>query len=396
MGSSMTDDQFMIQVLTGDYELQMLLLEKRIGSKDNPLSIEELKEELNLRFERLSTKKNDDSGEENALFTSQFKGKCRTCGKIGHKSTQCKSKHGKDEKNDVFCNYCKRPGHVKANCFKLMKKNLGERNSSSTGNVVAGTADVVLSSMTKIEDLGNDIWIGDSGASCHYCNDDDALYDYTMISEEITVGNGNVMMAKKIGKLRCEILQKNGEKLVITLQDVKHVPDLWINLFSIGKALKKGFNLGNDGEKIKLIKGNVTILFDRFLTSKNGFVPGIKMKPLLNDVIATVVESKKETSKNMIDVNNLHKILGHCGEASARLTGKSLGYEVIGTFDTCEACSIGKARQKNVNKDWKGGSLTAGERLYVDISSIQGVSFGGAKFWTLIVDDYSGYCWSYF
>ena len=74
--------------------------------------------------------------------------------------------------------------------------------------------------------------------------------------------------------------------------------------------------------------------------------------------------------------------MGHCGEASARLTGKALGYEGIGTFDTCEACSIGKSRQKNVNKDWKGGSLTAGERLYVDISSIQGVSFGGAKFWS--------------
>jgi len=40
--------------------------------------------------------------------------------------------------------------------------------------------------------------------------------------------------------------------------------------------------------------------------------------------------------------------------------------------------------------------LIAGERLYVDISSNQGVSFGGSKFWALIVDDYSGYCWSYF
>ena len=77
----------------------------------------------------------------------------------------------------------------------------------------------------------------------------------------------------------------------------------------------------------------MTILFDRFLILKNGFVPGIKMTPLLNDVSATVVESKKENSNNMINVNNLHKILGHCGEASARLTGKALGYEVIGTFD---------------------------------------------------------------
>jgi hypothetical protein len=80
----------------------------------------------------------------------------------------------------------------------------------------------------------------------------------------------------------------------------------------------------------------------------------------------------------------------------SRLTGKALGYEVIGTFDICEAFSIGKAKQKNINKQWKGGSSVPGERLYVDISSIQGISFGGAKFWALIVDAFSGYCWSYF
>jgi hypothetical protein len=88
--------------------------------------------------------------------------------------------------------------------------------------------------------------------------------------------------------------------------------------------------------------------------------------------------------------------LGHCGEVSARLTGKALVYEVIGAFDTCEACSIGKAKQKNINKHWKGGFSIPGERRYVDISSIQGASFGGAKFWALAVDEYLGYCWSYF
>jgi hypothetical protein len=35
-----------------------------------------------------------------------------------------------------------------------------------------------------------------------------------------------------------------------------------------------------------------------------------------------------------------------------------------------------------------------GEHLYVDISSIKERSFGGAKFWALIVDDYTDYCWS--
>jgi hypothetical protein len=59
MGSFMTDDQFMVQVLNSsmnEYKLQMLLLEMRIGSKENPLTIGELKEELSQRYERLLMK----------------------------------------------------------------------------------------------------------------------------------------------------------------------------------------------------------------------------------------------------------------------------------------------------------------------------------------------------
>jgi hypothetical protein len=45
MGSSMTDDQLMVQLLNSkvaEYELQMLLLEKSIRNKEKPLSVEEL------------------------------------------------------------------------------------------------------------------------------------------------------------------------------------------------------------------------------------------------------------------------------------------------------------------------------------------------------------------
>jgi hypothetical protein len=140
---------------------------------------------------------------------------------------------------------------------------------------------------------------------------------------------------------------ENGEKLIVTLENVKYVPELWINLFSIGKALKNGFN----GEIIKLSKGNVTLTFDKVVRTKNGFVPGIKLLQVLDDVGTSVLETKK---RNTIDVNNLHKLLGHCGEVNTRLTGKAYGYEVTGKFDVCEACSAAKARQKNINKEWKG------------------------------------------
>ena len=105
----MTDEQFIIHVLnslTNDYKLQMILMEKRIGDKMNPLSIDELKEDLNLRYERLSTKfeslKRYDFGEERALFTTQYKEKCRNCGKLGRQSSQCRSNMVKDDKNEAM------------------------------------------------------------------------------------------------------------------------------------------------------------------------------------------------------------------------------------------------------------------------------------------------------
>jgi hypothetical protein len=50
--------------------------------------------------------------------------------------------------------------------------------------------------------------------------------------------------------------------------------------------------------------------------------------------------------------------------------------------------------QKNLNKKWKGGNEMTGGQSYLDIGSIKGASFGGCKFWALIVDNYTKYCWS--
>jgi hypothetical protein len=36
------------------------------------------------------------------------------------------------------------------------------------------------------------------------------------------------------------------------------------------------------------------------------------------------------------------------------------------------------------------------ERVFLDISSIKAVSFVGFKFWVLVVDDCTDYCWSVF
>jgi hypothetical protein len=83
-----------------------------------------------------------------------------------------------------------------------MKKKQVEENGNGTRNGIAGTVmDIVLSSVVSEKEVDHEIWIGDSCSLCHYCNDNEGLYEYKTISEEISVGNGNVMIAKKVEKL---------------------------------------------------------------------------------------------------------------------------------------------------------------------------------------------------
>jgi hypothetical protein len=171
------------------------------------------------------------------------------------------------------------------------------------------------------------------------------------------------MLAKKVGSLKCTVQPKNGDKFVVVLQNVKCVPNLWINLFSISKALNNGFNLGNEDVVMKLMKENMAFYFDRILRTTNGFVSGIKLIPMLVNTATTAVEVNKVRPK--INIHNLHNSVGHCGKVATRMTGKSVGYENVGDYKTCETYSVAKTKQKNINKDWKGGTITPGKRLYV-------------------------------
>jgi len=138
------------------------------------------------------------------------------------------------------------------------------RNSdtSNHNNQNQNLNDIAFTSITMEENFSSDIWILDSGASNHFCRSMEGLTDVRDIDESIKIGNGDTMRATKVGNLKCEVTQLDGKKFIVSINDVKFVPNLCVTLFSLNKALKKGFIISNEANIVSLTLKHLRLTFD--------------------------------------------------------------------------------------------------------------------------------------
>jgi gag-polypeptide of LTR copia-type len=140
MGKKISEKQFMIHVLNNlppDYDLQVALLESRIGDEKDPLTVSEIRSELSLRFERLNNHSNDENGEasdEMALYS-------------GHKIVPMKDSRLSNTNNNSS----------------------GNGNNSNRDRENLESQDMVFAATSDTEEFDDDIWICDSSVSSHYC-----------------------------------------------------------------------------------------------------------------------------------------------------------------------------------------------------------------------------------
>ena len=102
MNAAILDNDFYVHILNNlppKYEVQVLKLEERFGSTTNPLTIQDLRNELNLKYAQLKHMSVECTETDQVLAAfRQYKGKCSNCSKMEHKASECRSRMNKNER----------------------------------------------------------------------------------------------------------------------------------------------------------------------------------------------------------------------------------------------------------------------------------------------------------
>ena len=302
----------------------------------------------------------------------------------GKSKGRSKSRH-----KNLICNYCKKKGHIKADCYKLKNKEKSkvEQNNSNTAeaSVAADENEGIIFVATEDKVRSNKEWILDSGCSYHMSPDRECFATYESFDGGVVL-MGNNAACKVVGKGTVRIKMYDG--IVRTLTDVRHVPDLKKNLISLGTLDSQGCKFSGEGGVLKISKGALVLM----KACKSGSLYILQG--------STITGAAAVSTSSDVDITKLwHMRLGHMGEKGLTLLSKRglLCGQSTGKMDFCEHCIFGK--QKRVSFSSPAVHKTKGTLDYIH-SDLWGPSRvpskGGARYMLTFIDDYSRKVWVYF
>ena len=284
LGATIEDDDLILHILNclpQEYETVMELCEDDL-SRGN-INLGTVKERIRARYARLQ-KVSEDSEEAVALYMkSQYKKMCSLCGKVGHKSIDCFTLDKNKAKKEAY------------------KKKIQEKlNKSNDLIAMSGFDDEMILIANNKQKFKKNIWIADSGATTHMCNDLEGMFDLRDSNVSISVGNGQKMTTKKIGKYKGTIIDSEGNEKKVVLTNVSYVPKLTVNLFSLTTVMEKNFSVTGTKAGIEITKGAWRAKFDTLFGTPKGHVFGTTILPEINE--------KNEETKNSHAGNKSRKL----------------------------------------------------------------------------------------
>ncbi|KAG8482610.1 hypothetical protein CXB51_024194 [Gossypium anomalum] len=268
------------------------------------------------------------------------------------------------------CNFCKKKGHTKSECYKLQNKIKREAaNQKGKQPENSGEADVVedYSNGELLVSSVNDSkvseeWILNLGCTFHMSLNRDWFTTHEIVSEGVVLmGNNASCKIAGVGTIKVKMF----DGVVRTLSDVRNVPELKRNLISLSILDSKGYRYPAKSE-------GSTITGDALVSSS----------PLSNDNITKL----------------WHMHLGHMNENGMVELSKRvlLDGQGICKLNFCEHCVFGKQKRVQFTRGIHNTKGTL-EYIHSDLWGPSKVpSRGGANYMLTFIDDFSRKIWAFF
>nr|KYP31853.1 Retrovirus-related Pol polyprotein from transposon TNT 1-94 [Cajanus cajan] len=316
------------------------------------------------------------------------RGRSKNREKGGRGKSQGRSK----SRTRICCYYCGKPGHRKSECRFLKKDQqagtvhpdqIDPRKKKEDGTTTAVTSDdVFLVGEENYLNIAFDecIWIIDSGASFHVTPHEEFFSSYQK-GDFGMVKMGNHVTSKIVGIGEIALMTENGNKLM--LKEVRHVPDMRLNLISVSKLDEAGMINQFSADRWKLSRGSMIVARGK----KEGSLYTMQGKICKGDMNVA-----QDASKEL-----WHRRLGHMSEKGLEILAKDHLPNIKGQpLESCEDCLAGKQHRVSFRRpDDARRRKHILDLVHSDVCSTSERSIGGAQYFVTFIDDHSRKVWVY-
>jgi hypothetical protein len=333
-----------------------------------------------------------DGNDDGEIALVALNGICFICKQKGHRAFQCPNRSpansGPAQQGGTKpkCAHCHKQVHEEARCWdKPGNQNLKPpqclKNKEQAAAVVAhngGGVEILLAALTFPQQLAfledPSVWIGDTAATSNSTPHAIGMCDIRKpkASDSIAMGNGMSEVAQKIGNVTGTVCDKFRNQVIqnVKIQDVTLISGGRFNLFSISKLQMEGWIMRGDRDGITLRKGDKSLVFDIVVPTPNGAVFAMYLQRKRATEIAN-----PSVNGTTLSIQQAHTKYAHANEEDTRQMVKYQGVTIThGALGPCEACTIAKAKQKNVPKHAGTHVVAQGaneRRIILDIASIK-------------------------
>ena len=273
---------------------------------------------------------------------------------LGGSEVALKSAHkfSSKKRNTGNCFNCGQPGHFAQDCFKQKQKQKSTKEHHRAKRVEeqedtdSDDNEMFVAKVGLKADMQSNDWIIDSGASWHMTFESSILHAYKDLDtpEPVGLGNGRMVSAIGVGKVKVTKQPHNGESVVCWMTNVLYVSKLTNNLFSIHAATCKGNTVSFQHKDCCIRNKN-----RKFIGTGSSLDKLYKLDCEVRQLPAesTMIAEGPVQSTSKIDL--WHQRLAHVNLKQLRQQVESsdgIDMQSQGKLNFCEACVQGKCHRK--------------------------------------------------